>query len=73
MNDPKYLDNLRHSCAHLLAAAVDELWPSTKRTIGPAIENGFYFDFDFANPISEADFPKIEKKMKEILKNLERI
>ncbi len=62
------LQNLRHSCAHLLAAAVLELWPDTLRAIGPAIENGFYYDFDFAKPISEEDFPKIEKKMDEILK-----
>ncbi len=68
MNDPQYLDQLRHSGAHLLAAAVMELWPSTKRAIGPSIDNGFYYDFDFLVPISEADFPKIEKKMKEILK-----
>jgi threonyl-tRNA synthetase len=64
------LEKLRHSCAHLLAAAVMELWPNTKRTIGPAIENGFYFDFDFGDTkISEADFPKIEKKMHEIVKD----
>lgn len=62
------LDHLRHSCAHLLAAAVMELWPKTKRTIGPAIENGFYYDFDFGNvKISEDDFPKIEAKMNELL------
>lgn len=60
-------ENIRHSLAHLLAAAVMELWPDTKRTIGPAIDNGFYFDFDFAKPISEEDLPKIEKKMREIL------
>lgn len=61
------LDNLRHSCAHLLAAAVVELYPGTKRTIGPAIENGFYYDFDFGNvKVTEADLPKIEAKMKEI-------
>ncbi len=79
------LDNLRHSTAHLLAAAVMHLWPETKRTIGPAIENGFYFDFDFSEvktdgkaghfAPSEEDFPKIEAKMKEILsswKNFER-
>ncbi|PIR76826.1 MAG: threonine--tRNA ligase, partial [Candidatus Magasanikbacteria bacterium CG10_big_fil_rev_8_21_14_0_10_38_6] len=66
----EYLDNLRHSCAHLLAAAVMELWPNAKRTIGPAIENGFYFDFDFGDEkISEEDFPKIEQKMKEMLKS----
>lgn len=64
------LDNLRHSCAHLLAAAVMELWPKTKRTIGPAIENGFYYDFDFGNiKISEVDFLKIETKMHELVKN----
>lgn len=63
----EYLNNLRHSCAHLLAAAVLKLWSDTKRTIGPAIENGFYFDFEFAKPITEDDLPKIEKKMREIL------
>lgn len=63
------LDNLRHSCAHLLAAAVMELFPGTKRTIGPAIENGFYYDFEFKTPISETDLPSIEAKMKEIAKS----
>jgi threonyl-tRNA synthetase len=75
MNPDEKLNNLRHSAAHLLAAAVMELWPGTKRTIGPAIENGFYFDFEFKEPISDADFPKIEAKMREILptwKNFER-
>ena len=68
MNE-EYLSHLRHSTAHLLAAAVLELWPNAKKTIGPAIENGFYFDFDFGDVrLSEEDFPKIEKKMKEILK-----
>ena len=67
-NDNEYLNNLRHSCAHLLAAAVMELWPHAKRTIGPAIENGFYFDFDFGDTkISEDDLPKIEAKMLELL------
>ncbi len=62
------LENLRHSCAHLLAAAVMRLWPHAKRTIGPSIENGFYFDFDFGDTkISEADFPAIEAAMREIL------
>lgn len=61
------LEHLRHSLAHLLAAAVMELWPDTKRTIGPAIEDGFYYDFAFARPISEADLPKIEQKMRELL------
>lgn len=61
------LEHLRHSTAHLLAAAVMELWPDTKRTIGPAIENGFYYDFEFSQPISADDLPKIEKRMKKIL------
>src|SRR3989344_690276 len=61
------LDCLRHSIAHLLAAAVMELFPDTKRTIGPPIENGFYYDFEFMHKISEDDLPKIEAKMREIL------
>ena len=59
----------RHSLAHILAAAVLEFYPDAKHTIGPAIDNGFYYDFDFNLPISEKDFPKIEKRMKEILKS----
>ncbi len=62
------IENIRHSLAHLLAAAVLELWPDAKPTIGPVIENGFYYDFEFAKPITEDDLPKIEKKMREILK-----
>lgn len=62
------LNHLRHSCAHLLAAAVKELFPYAKRTIGPAIDNGFYYDFDFDDkPISEDDLPRIEAKMRELL------
>lgn len=92
--DNNKLKNIRHSLAHLLAAAVLELWPDTKITIGPVIENGFYYDFDF-NPdsnghntdnnrqsatvrvkseavrVSDKDLPKIEKKMREILKTWE--
>ena len=67
LKDKEGLDVLRHSVAHLLAAAVLELHPDAKRTIGPAIENGFYYDFEFSNPISEEDLPKIEAKMREIL------
>jgi len=63
------IENLRHSCAHLLAAAVMNLWPDTKRTIGPAIDNGFYFDFEFTKPISSEDLPKIEKEMHSIVKS----
>ncbi|PIR38293.1 MAG: threonine--tRNA ligase [Candidatus Zambryskibacteria bacterium CG10_big_fil_rev_8_21_14_0_10_42_12] len=61
------LEPMRHSLAHLLAAAVKELYPDAKPTIGPAVENGFYYDFEFSTPISEKDLAKIEKKMKEIL------
>lgn len=67
MEDSDKLHNLRHSLAHLLAAAVMELYPSAKRTIGPAIDNGFYYDFEFSKPISDEDLPKIEKAMKKIL------
>jgi len=62
------LYNLRHSLAHLLAAAVMEIYPETKVTLGPPIDDGFYYDFDFKSPISDKDLPKIEKKMREILK-----
>jgi len=62
------LENIRHSLAHLLAAAVLELWPDTKNTIGPAIDNGFYYDFEFASPISDKNLLKIEKRMKKMLK-----
>lgn len=62
------MTNERHSLAHLLAAAVLELWPDTKNTIGPAVDNGFYYDFEFATPLPEGALEKIEKKMREILK-----
>jgi threonyl-tRNA synthetase len=67
MEQSEQLQNKRHSLAHLLAAAIMELYPDAKRTIGPAIDNGFYYDFDFAKPISDADLEKIENKMREIL------
>jgi len=63
------LQNKRHSLAHLLAAAVLRLWPDVKNTLGPAIDNGFYYDFEFSTPISDKDFLKIEKKMRETLKD----
>jgi threonyl-tRNA synthetase len=61
------LTHLRHSLAHLLAAAVIDLYPDAKRTIGPAIEDGFYYDFAFSKPISEDEMPRIEEKMRELL------
>ncbi|EKE12445.1 MAG: hypothetical protein ACD_13C00219G0015 [uncultured bacterium] len=63
------LEHLRHSCSHLMAAAIGQLWPKAKPTLGPAIENGFYYDFDFGEAkIAESDFEKIEEKMHEIVK-----
>jgi threonyl-tRNA synthetase len=62
------IESIRHSLAHLLAASVRELYPGAKNAIGPAIENGFYQDFELPHPISDADLPVIEKKMREILK-----
>ncbi len=58
---------IRHDAAHVLAEAVQELWPGTQVTIGPVIENGFYYDFKRDTPFSEDDFPAIEKKMAEIV------
>ncbi len=65
--NPEQLEHYRHSLAHLLAAAVLEMYPEAKRTIGPAVADGFYYDFEFAEPISESDLPKIEKRMRKIL------
>ena len=68
MNKEINLEVIRHSLAHVLAMAVTELYPHTKLGIGPAIENGFYYDFDLEKRLSSDDLPKIEKKMREILK-----
>jgi threonyl-tRNA synthetase len=65
-NSQEALDALRHSCAHVMAQAVQELFPGTKITIGPAIENGFYYDFDSPHRFSEEDFPAIQKRMLQI-------
>ncbi|MDO8269742.1 MAG: threonine--tRNA ligase [Candidatus Levybacteria bacterium] len=59
--------NLRHSTAHLLAAAVLRLYPEAKLTIGPAIDNGFYYDIEFPTPITDSDLPAIEKMMQKTL------
>ena len=64
---PDALDTLRHDASHILAEAVQELFPGTQVTIGPAIEDGFYYDFARAEPFSLDDFPAIEKKMAEIV------
>lgn len=66
------MEGYRHSLAHLLAAAVLELYPDAKRAIGPAIENGFYYDFEFKEPISDDKLREIEKKMRSILPSWDR-
>src|SRR4249920_487090 len=66
-DDPRALDLIRHDTAHVLAEAVQELWPGTQVTIGPVIENGFYYDFARNEPFTPDDFPVIEKKMREII------
>ncbi len=65
--DPRALELIRHDCAHVLAEAVQTLWPGTQVTIGPVIENGFYYDFYREEPFTPEDFPAIEKKMREII------
>jgi threonyl-tRNA synthetase len=65
--DPRALELLRHDAAHVLAEAVQSLWPGTQVTIGPVIENGFYYDFFRNQPFTLEDLPVIEKKMKEIV------
>src|SRR6059036_1496602 len=65
--DPDALAVLRHSAAHLLAEAVRRLYPGVKIAIGPPIENGFYYDFEFPEPISEADLGRIEDEIRKEL------
>jgi threonyl-tRNA synthetase len=62
------INNIRHSLSHLLAGAVLSFYPDTKLAIGPAIDTGFYYDFEFKDPISDKDLGKIEQKMRELLK-----
>lgn len=63
---PEALDIIRHSTSHLMAQAVKELFPAAKVTIGPSVENGFYYDFDIATPFTPDDLNKIEKRMAEL-------
>ena len=65
--DPRALELIRHDAAHVMAEAVQSLWPGTQVTIGPVIENGFYYDFFRNEPFTPEDFPAIEKKMREII------
>ena len=68
LSDPQGLELLRHDCAHVMAEAVQELFPGTQVTIGPAIENGFYYDFFREEPFTTTDLTAIEKKMRQIIK-----
>ena len=71
-NDEEALSLIRHDCAHVMAEAVKNLFPGTQVTIGPAIENGFYYDFAREVPFTTEDLPKIEKKMHEIVNQEEQ-
>ena len=66
-DDPRALELIRHDAAHVLAEAVQTLWPGTQVTIGPVIDNGFYYDFFRNQPFTPEDFDAIEKKMREII------
>ncbi len=71
--DPAVLDTIRHDASHVMAEAVQELFPGTQVTIGPSIEDGFYYDFARDEPFSLDDLPKIEAKMREIVDRGEKI
>lgn len=69
LKDAEGLAVYRHTCSHVLAQAVKSIFPTCQLAIGPAIENGFYYDFDFKTPITQADLVKIEAEMKKIIKS----
>ena len=66
-DDPRALELIRHDAAHVMAEAVQSLWPGTQVTIGPVIDNGFFYDFSRNAPFTPEDLPVIEKKMREII------
>ncbi|MEM8842972.1 MAG: threonine--tRNA ligase, partial [Pseudomonadota bacterium] len=66
-NDAEALELIRHDCAHIMARAVQEIWPDTNVTIGPVIDNGWYYDFDRDEPFTEDDLATIDKKMRQII------
>ncbi len=69
LKDKEGLDVYRHTCSHVLAQAVKNIFPTSKLAIGPTIENGFYYDIEFKTPINRDDLNKIEKEMQEIIKS----
>ncbi len=73
LKDPEGLDIYRHTCAHVLAQAIKNIYPTCNLAIGPTIENGFYYDIDFKSPITNEDFDKIETEMRKIIKSRTKI
>ena len=69
LKDKEGLQVYRHTCAHVLAQALKTVYPTCKLSIGPVIENGFYYDIDFVTPITQADLAKVESEMKKIIKS----
>ncbi len=69
LKDKEGLGVYRHTCAHVLAQALKTVYPTCKLSIGPVIENGFYYDIDFVTPITQADLAKVESEMKKIIKS----
>ncbi|WGI22728.1 threonine--tRNA ligase [Amylibacter sp. IMCC11727] len=72
-DDAQALELIRHDCAHIMARAVQEIWPDVKVTIGPVIKDGWYYDFDRAEPFTPEDLGAIEKKMREIINKREPV
>ncbi len=68
LKDKEGLDVYRHTCAHVLAQAIKNIYPTCNLAIGPVIDNGFYYDIDFNTPITQDDFAKIESEMNKIIK-----
>ena len=68
LKDKEGLEVYRHTCAHVLAQAIKNIYPTCKLAIGPVIDNGFYYDIDFNTPITQDDFAKIESEMNKIIK-----
>jgi len=68
LNDSRGLDIMRHSCSHIMAEAICSIWTDAKLVYGPAVEDGFYYDIDLDETITPDDFPRIEEKMREIIK-----
>ena len=69
LKDKEGLNVYRHTCAHVLAQAIKSIYPTCKLSIGPVIDNGFYYDVDFVTPIAQSDLAKIETEMQKIIKS----